>query len=203
MNANEKLNQRILIKIHKEQLKAFTAKDFIEMTNIKTINKNLERMEKNGIVRRITTGVYDIPDFSFVLNELTAPSITDVAYALARANNWKIYPSGSSALNYIGLSTQVPSIYTFVSSGPYKDYKIGNLSLIFKHTNNRLVFDSSLETAILIQAIKKIGRNNITTNQKKIIKDFYTQTDTAKTILDESRSTTAWIYESIREIFEV
>jgi len=203
MNANEKLNQRILIKIHKEQLKAFTAKDFIEMTNIKTINKNLERMEKNGMVRRITTGVYDIPDFSFVLNELTAPSITDVAYALARANNWKIYPSGSSALNYIGLSTQVPSIYTFVSSGPYKDYKIGNLSLIFKHTNNRLVFDSSLETAILIQAIKKIGRNNITTNQKKIIKDFYTQTDTAKTILDESRSTTAWIYESIREIFEV
>lgn len=203
MNSNEKLNQRILIKIHKEQLKAFTAKDFIEMTNIKTINKNLERMEKNGIVRRITTGVYDIPDFSFVLNELTAPSITDVAYALARANNWKIYPSGSSALNYIGLSTQVPSGYTFVSSGPYKDYKIGNLTLTFKHTNNRLVFDSSLKTAILIQAIKKIGRNNITTNQKKIIKDFYTQTDTAKTILDESRSTTAWIYESIREIFEV
>jgi len=203
MNEYEPLNQRILTKIDNEQFKAFTAKDFIEMTNIKTINKNLERMEKDGTIRRIITGVYDIPDFSIIINEYAVPSITDVAFALARANNWKICPSGTSALNYIGLSTQVPSQYIFVSSGPYKDYKIGNLSLIFKRTNNRLMFDSSLETAILIQAIKAIGRNNITINQSDTIKEFYNNIENMKTILNESRYTTAWIYETIRKIFEV
>ena len=203
MNEYEPLNQRILTKIDKEQFKAFTAKDFIEMTNIKTINKNLERMEKDGTIRRIITGVYDVPDFSVLLNEYAVPSITDVAYALARANNWKICPSGTNALNYIGLSTQVPSQYIFVSSGPYKDYKIGNLSLIFKRTNNRLMFDSSLETAILIQAIKAIGRNNITINQSDTVKEFYNNEETVKTILKESRFATAWIYETIRKIFEV
>ncbi len=202
MNSKTPLSNKILKKIKKEQLNAFTAKDFIEMTNIRTINKNLERLEKSSTIRRIISGVYDIPDYSTVLKEFSAPSIDDVAHALARANNWKICPSGTSALNYIGLSTQVPAQYVYVSSGPYKDYMIGNINLIFKHTNNRLMYSSSMETAILIQAIKAIGRSNITKDQMSIIRNHYNNPKIIKMLLDESKLSTAWIYETIKKTFK-
>lgn len=202
MNNDKSLAERIKKEIEQKMLNTFTAKDFIELGNIKTINKNLERMEKNKDIRRIISGVYDIPEYSTILKEYGAPSINGVAQALARAHNWKICPSGTSTLNYLGLSTQVPAQYIYVSSGPYKTYSIGNAELIFKHTNNRLIYDASEDTAILIQAIKALGRGNITEMHKDKIQEKYDES-TIKRILKESKHSAAWIYESIRKIFEV
>jgi len=203
MNDSLSMSERISTRIKTVDYKVFTAKDFIELGNIKTINKNLERMEKSGTIRRIISGVYDIPKFSSVLEEFAAPSIRDVAYALARAYNWKICPSGTSALNYLGLSTQVPAQYIYVSSGPYKKYYIANRELVFKHTNNRMMFDSSKETSILIQAIKEIGKDNINILQKDKIRDYFVGNSNIIMIREESRNAPAWIYEEIKEIFEV
>ena len=202
MNNDKSIAERIKNEIKQKKLNTFTAKDFIELGNIKTINKNLERMEKNKDLRRIISGVYDIPEYSTILGEYGAPSINEVAQALARAYNWKICPSGTSALNYLRLSTQVPAQYIYVSSGPYKTYSIGDTKLIFKHTNNRLIYDTSDDTAILIQAIKALGRGNITKIHKKKIQEKYDET-TIKRILKESKHSAAWIYESIKKIFEV
>jgi hypothetical protein len=146
--------------------------------------------------------VYDIPEYSTILKEYGAPSINEVAQALARAHNWKICPSGTSALNYLGLSTQVPAQYIYVTSGPYKTYSIGNTELVFKHTNNRLIYDTSADTAILIQAIKALGKGNITQMHQKKIKEKYDESKIKK-ILKESKHSSAWIFESIRKIFEV
>ena len=159
-------------------------------------------MEKNNEVRRIISGVYDIPEYSTILKEYGTPSISGVAQALARTHNWKICPSATSALNYLGLSTQVPAQYIYVSSGPYKTYSIGNTELVFKHTNNRLIYDTSEDTAILIQAIKALGRGNITKMHQDRIKEKYDDT-TIRKILKESKHSSLWIYESIRKIFEV
>lgn len=202
MNTNKTLAERIKIQVKKMKLNTFTAKDFIELGNMKSINKSLERMYKNNEIRRIITGVYDIPKYSEILEEQVAPSISGVAQALARANNWKISPSGISALNYLALSTQVPAKYTYVSSGPYKTYSIGNVKLVFKHTNNRLIYDASEDTTLLIQAIKALGRDNVTDKHQEIIRKKYDQSK-INTILNESKHTTAWIYETIKKIFEV
>lgn len=197
------ISEKILMYIKTEEYKAFTAKDFIEIGNIKTINKNLERMEKSGIIRRIISGVYDIPKYSTVLQEYASPSIRHVASALSRAYNWKICPSGTSALNYLGLSTQVPAKHLYVSSGPYKKYNIGNIELVFKHTNNRMMFDSSKETSLLIQAIKEIGKGKINKEQKEKIRDYFDGNSNIIMIKEESKNAPAWIYEEIKKIFEV
>ncbi len=186
----------------RKKFSAFTAKDFIDLGHIKTVNKVLERMETNQEIRRIISGVYDIAEYSSVIKEYGAPSIGGVAQALARAHNWKICPSGTSALNYLGLSSQVPAQYIYVSSGPYKIYAIGNIDLIFKHTNNRLIYESSEDTALLVQAIKALGRGNITENHAERLREKYDES-TKRRILNESKQSTAWIYESIRRMFEV
>lgn len=202
MELDKSITEKIKSQIERKKISTFTAKDFIEFGNMKAINKSLERMEKNNEIRRIIKGVYDIPEYSETMKEYGESSISDVAQALARANNWKISPSGMSALNYLNLSTQVPAQYIYVSSGPYKTYTIGNTKLIFKHTNNRLIYDTSKNTAILIQAIKAIGRGNITEKQQNIIKEQFDKS-TIKKILKESKDSSAWIYELIKKIFEV
>jgi predicted transcriptional regulator of viral defense system len=200
MGYDTSLAKRIEREVKQKKFNTFTAKDFIELGNIKTINKNLERMEKNNEIRRIIPGVYDIPVYSTLLQEYGAPSINEVAQALARAHNWKLSPSGPSALNYLGLSTQVPANYQYVSSGPYKTYTIGNSELRLNHTNNRLIYDTSKDTAILIQAIKALGRGNITKTHQDKLRETYDEAAINR-ILEESKHSAAWIYEAIREIF--
>jgi hypothetical protein len=203
MNDRKTLKNLITSEIKRKELSTFTAKDFIELGNIRAINKSLERMENSGSIRRIISGVYDIPQYSAVIKEYGEPSIRGVAQALARTNNWKISPSGNSALNDLGLSTQVPAQYIYVSSGPYKNYSIGSIELIFKHTNNRLIYDSTKDTALLIQAIKAIGRGNITIEQEDNIRDKFRDDSVIARILSESKQSPVWIYETIRKIFEV
>lgn len=201
MRYDTSLAKKIKREVKQKKFNTFTAKDFIELGSIKTINKNLERMEKHNEIRRIIPGVYDIPEYSTILQEYGAPSINEVAQALARAHNWKLSPSGPSALNYLGLSTQVPANYLYVSSGPYKTYTIGNSELRLNHTNNRLLYDTSKDTALLIQAIKALGRGNITKLHQEKLRETYDES-AIKRILEESKHSAAWIYEAIREIFE-
>ena len=43
-----------------------------------------------------------------------------VANAIARKFNWRIQPTGDTALTYLGLSNQVNGNYTYLSDGPNK-----------------------------------------------------------------------------------
>ena len=52
-------------------------------------------------------GIYDYPKYSELLKKQLSPDIEQVSRAYARKFNWKIEVSGESALNILGLSTQV------------------------------------------------------------------------------------------------
>ena len=54
-----------------------------------------------------------------------------MAKAIARNYNWTIAPTGDAALNLLGISTQVPSKWEYVSSGPYKEYNIEGHRSVF------------------------------------------------------------------------
>ncbi|BDQ48822.1 hypothetical protein EfsSVR2281_06330 [Enterococcus faecalis] len=84
-----------------------------------------------------------------------------MALAIARKYNWNIAPYNSTALNLLGLSTQVPTHYKYISSGRYKEYKIGDTILEFKKVNPGEIANMSLKTATVIQAIKSLGKESI------------------------------------------
>nr|MCR4661031.1 DUF6088 family protein [Clostridia bacterium] len=120
----------------------------------------------------------------------------------ARQFNWYICPSGNYALNKLGLSTQVPAQYMFVSSGPYTTYLIEGTKLIFKHTTSREISDYSYVTQLVIQAIKTIGRKKILPNDIIYLRKTLTLKD-KDILLQDGKKTNIWIYEVIKEICEV
>lgn len=196
------LQDAILEKITKERLGAFTASDFLDLARYDAIRKALDRLEDCGKIRRVIRGVYDRPNFNRKFNMLEPPNIEAIALAIAKQNNWWICPSGNYALNKLGLSTQVPAQYVFVSNGPYVSYLISGTPLIFKHTSNRGITSFSHMTQLVIQAIKTIGRENIVLDDILHLRKVLNSKD-KKMLLKEGQKTSIWIYEIIKEICEV
>jgi predicted transcriptional regulator of viral defense system len=95
----------------------FVCSDFSDIADNQAIRKALSRLEKEGTIRRILHGIYEYPEYNEFLGEYVAPSPDKVAHALARNYGWTIVPCGDTALNLLGLSTQVPAVWSYVSDG--------------------------------------------------------------------------------------
>ena len=85
----------------------FIVSDFSDVADSETIRRNLNRLVQAGTLRRILKGVFEKPKFSKLLGEYVAADPDAVAKALARCYHWTIAPCGDTALNMLGLSTQV------------------------------------------------------------------------------------------------
>ena len=180
----------------------FIANDFLDIADYETARKVLNRLDDYGKIKKISRGIYYNPRFSNLLHEYEAPSPHNVALAIARKFNWTIAPSGNTALNQLGLSTQVTARWTYISDGPYYKFTIGNIEIDFKHRSNKEISGMSYKTALVIQALKALGKDSVDEN---IINKLKKQLSTEEkgNLIKEARQTTAWVYSIIRRICEV
>jgi len=179
----------------------FTASDFTDIADYKTVSKSLERFEDAGVIRRVLRGVYDYPRYSDLLQEYEAPSPLQIAQAIARNYNWTIIPSGQIVLNQLGLSTQVAANWIFISDGPYKSYQIGNIEIQFKHSTNKNITGMSYKTAMIVQALKELGEMYIQDNVISKLKNFLTSEEKER-LYKETLKTTIWMRPIIKSICE-
>lgn len=177
----------------------FSAADFMDIADTDAINKALSRLAEEGRIRRVTHGLYDVPEYNSLLQEYAVPRPDMVAEALARKFNWTIAPCGDTALNALHLSTQVPNVWSYVSDGPYRKYDLGNTKLSFKTVKQREISGFHRITITVIQALRALGKGNITENEINILKRILTESD-KKIILEEGLNATAWIVHIIKDI---
>lgn len=177
----------------------FLTSDFTDLASSDAANRALLRLEEAGLIRRILFGVYEYPDYNEFLDEYVEPSPDMVARALARKFGWTIVPSGDTALNMLGLSTQVPAVWLYVSDGTYKEYTYGNTVIRFKRTTNKEISKISYKTALIIQAVKALGKENITDEIKNKIASTMIGEEKA-TMFAEAKYATSWIYDIIKDI---
>ena len=177
---------------------AFSAVDFADIADTDPTNKALSRLNESGTIRRIIQGIYDKPVYSELLNEYSSPKVEKVVEALARKFNWTVAPAGETALNYLHMSTQVSNSWSYISDGPYRKYEIGSYTIEFKHCANKEISGKSFLTVSVIQALKFIGKANI---QKEDIErlSFSIPSEQKQKVLEESKTTTSWIYKAIKE----
>ena len=181
--------------------KVFINNDFLDIAGNETVRRTLNQLVSENKITRVINGFYYNPSYSELIGEYEAVSIHELALAIARKYNWNIAPYNSTALNLLGLSTQVPTHYKYISSGRYKEYKIGDTVLEFKKVNPGEIANMSLKTATVIQAIKSLGKEDITREVIQKIRENLTEKERID-LMNESKSVPAWVYEVIREICE-
>ncbi len=177
----------------------FTPKDFLDLAGPRTTRSALDRLTRRGTIRRVMRGVYDYPRYSKLLDKQAGPDPDGIARAIARAHGWTILPSGNTALNLLGLSTQVPAKWEYFSDGPTKTYSWDGGKLSFKHRANKETTVLSPKTALLVQALKALGEANVKrSTMTKFRKAF--DAKERKRAVREARYATSWVYEIIKRL---
>lgn len=182
--------------------KIFIANDFFDIAGYETVRSTLNRLVGDKVIMRIMKGVYYKPKYIKLIGEYAAPSVNEVANAIARKYNWTIAPSGNTALNLLGLSTQVPAKWTYVSDGRYASFSFSNVTIEFKRRNNGDISKMSTLTAMVIQSIKEIGKDNISQKQIDYLRGKLSEKEKLE-LLTDSKTTSAWVYGVIKKISEV
>ena len=139
----------------------FLTSDFTDIATTTTVRKCLGRQVEEKIIRRIMDGVYEKPIYSKLLKEYIPANPDAIACAIARSFRWTIAPCGDVALNKLGLSTQVPVVWSYISDGPYRKFSWDNITLSFKHRANREISFMSETTTLVIEALKTLGKERI------------------------------------------
>jgi hypothetical protein len=180
---------------------AFSPRDFLDLGERPTIDSALHRLAQKEQVRRIIRGIYDHPRSSKLLKRSLSPDIDQVARALARKFRWRIQPSGATALNMLGLSTQVPARAVYLSDGPDRNYKVGNASLVFEHTALKEAGFKLRESGLIVQALRSLGQEHVTPEVVTKIRSWLPPSLRAK-VLEDTRTATGWVYATIQRIAE-
>ena len=198
--ADQTIYNRIVERIRTaEPESVFVSTDYVDLADVNTVRQCLSRLEQAGELQRIMRGVYYRPAFSQLLDEYEAPSPHHVALALARKYNWSIAPSGATALNLLGLSTQVPAKWSYISDGPYHKFDVGNLDLEFRHRSNREISGLSYKSAMVIQALRALGKDHVDDAAITKLRRLLTS-DEKQALLQEAQQAAAWIYNHIKKI---
>ncbi len=182
-----------------EEGTVFVSSDFADIADTETVRRNMNRLTQTGMLRRILKGVYEKPKYSRLLNEYVAADPEAVAKALARSYHWTIAPCGNTALNLLGLSTQVTAVWSYISDGPYKTYEWNSTKIEFKHRTNKEITGLSYMTSLVIQALKTLGKINVTPEIIRTLSDKLTEAD-KEAMLKEAAESTDWVYDTIRKI---
>jgi len=178
---------------------AFSSSDLAGRFARQQIDNALSDLAETNKIRRVARGLYDYPRFSDLLQKTLSPDIDQVAYAYARKFNWRIEVSGESALNLLGLSTQIPAQYVYLSDGPSKSYDVMGLLLTFKKSSLKDIGFKHRESTLIVQALKALGKNYLNAEVFAKIREQIAKESFAK-ILRDTQGSTGWIYEAIKQI---
>lgn len=178
---------------------AFSSSDLAGRFARQQIDNALSDLAQDGKIRRVARGLYDYPRFSDLLQKTLSPDIDQVANAYARKFNWRIEISGESALNLLGLSTQIPAQYVYLSDGPSKSYDVMGVQLSFKKSTLKDIGFKHRESTLIVQALKALGKELLSENVFAIIREQIDPKSYNK-ILRDTQGSTGWIYEAIKQI---
>lgn len=111
-----------------------TPADFLDLGSRSAVDKALQRLAKNGTIRRISRGFYDQPRLSSVTRKPTATDYRYVIEALARRDQARMLVDGMTAANDLGLTDAVPARVVVHTDLRRRAIKLGNLTIVFKPT---------------------------------------------------------------------
>lgn len=146
----------------------YMVQDFADLNNDGLVTRALSRLENEGMLIRLAQGLYLYP----ARNKygILFPAIEKIAYAIAEKDKARIIPSGLTALNRLGLSTQVATNAVYITDATARELAIGNRKIIFKRAAPRNFAYKSDLFPMVVAAMKELGKDGVTDEHLKIIK---------------------------------
>ncbi len=174
--------------------------DFAQHGNDVFISRLLSECVNDGLLLRIVNGIYYKPvETKF---GVLYPSVKELVDAIARRDNAQILPTGETAQNLLGLSTQVPTRYVYLTSGSARKIVLRNQSITLKRSVPRNFACKNDFMATLIQALKSIGKDNVTDEHRQTIAALLKKHLDKNTYIDDLKTAPIWVRKLVSEIIK-
>jgi len=157
------------------------------------IRLSLHRLEKQGLLVRLSHGIYLYPKKDKNIGILY-PSIQDIAKAIAKRDKARLIPTGTQAMNILGLSTQVPLKVVYLTDSSPRKINVGGRIITFKRTNQKDFKTKGEISTLVIQAFKEIGKKNVRPEVLEKIKNILKK-EQKENIIHDSKLAPVWISE--------
>lgn len=134
------------------------------------VGGTLAELTQEGMLVKLAQGVYAKPRRSRF--GLVLPSVDKIAQAIAARDNAEVLPSGMTALNVLGLSTQVPMKYSYLTTGSERIIKLKNQEIRLKRgVPKNFCYETKL-IALLVQALKTLKQQNVGEEELQVIRNL-------------------------------
>jgi hypothetical protein len=200
----ESIDNKIRVKAKKcGRGNVFFSSDFAAYGKTESVRKALERLVNSQTLLRLARGIYYYPKTDKKLGlGILYPSLEDIAQSIAKRDKARIVPTGLYALNRLGMSTQVPMNFVYLTDGTPRRIKIGNgKGILFKHTAPKnLAFQNDL-AMLIVFALKETTKDKVDQEHLEKIK-FLLQKQPKKQIMDDAHLMPAWIKSIIIKLYD-
>lgn len=190
------IEQRIRAKItHARYGEVFFVSSFPQFDE-EYVTKLLALYEKEGLITRIAKGIYvkaRKTRFGVVY-----PSAFELAKKISKRDKAIVFPTGETAANRLGFSTQVPMNACFITSGTPRKLKLGARIVTLKHgVPKNFAYKGKLMPE-LVQALRSIGEENITEAVEKRVAQLLHETPETETMDHDLLLAPAWLRQVIK-----
>jgi predicted transcriptional regulator of viral defense system len=177
----------------------FTTKLFSSITDDSaSIRTALTRLVQKKSIRRLSRGLYDLPEVHPQLGEIM-PTTQKIIEAIKASDAIEVQPTGAYAANLLGLSTQIPMKIELYTNGPKKTIRIGRQEIILKPTTPKNMIGAGTKAGLILHALKQIGKDNVTDEMIKQIRSKIEKQD-IKHIKKQIQFAPVWIAKIMRSL---
>lgn len=141
-----------------EENTIFFRSDFPQY-HTESVGRVLSDLTDEGVLIRLSPGIYVRPKMTRFGPLI--PSVENVVKGIAERDKAQILPSGATALNALGLSTQVPMSHCYLTTGSARKITIDNVKVTFKRSVPKNFSFKTRLVALLVQALRAMGEENV------------------------------------------
>lgn len=156
----------------------------------------LAELTNEGVLVKLAQGIYSKPRksrFGVVL-----PSVDKIVHAIAVRDKAQILPSGMTALNALGLSTQVPMNYTYLTSGSERTVNLSSRKIYLKRGVPKNFCYSTKLIGLLVQALRTLKQENVGEAELQTIRTLISKEPEREALMTDVGMMPAWMKRMIK-----
>lgn len=158
LSVSTRIAQRVK---HLPKGQPFSIRRFAELGTRGAVSKAIARLVNRGELERVYRGIYMRPKSSRYVARVR-PSAWEVVNLIARQNRQVLQIHGANAVRKFGLSTQMPLISIYYTSGTSRSIFMGKAEVRLIHAAPMVMQHAGSEVGMAISALFYLGNDGST-----------------------------------------
>ena len=174
--------------------------DFTEVGSAETVRKALKEASDMGMIEHIAHGIYAKPMISR-FGKVPVPLET-VAMEIAARDNVQILPTGLTAANILGVSTQIPLTVSFITTGSSRVINVGSRKIGFRHAAPRNFNYEGPTIPLIVQAFRELTEQNIRDQEISAVSKYLDKAPDKNILAKDILNAPMWIQNLIKPLIK-